>query len=159
MKKFVSELFEEVNVAQTQEERLKILRSYPYQDVLKMILRMALDPEVKFLPVVLKPYKPDKNPRGLNESNVVHQRRILNYFLESHTPRLDDARLATVLNTAMSALTREEGAVFYGIVSKNLSQWSIDWDLVQVYLGVKPPKRGRGRPKGSKNIKPQLAAA
>jgi hypothetical protein len=128
MRKIFADILKEVSEASTQEEKVKILRTND-TTMLRQLLSMALDPEIKF-DVKILPYRENLETDGYASNSLYVEVRRLYIFLDSY--ELKPERKTALLGQILEAIDRADAVALIDVVNKDLSKYGITKELVNV---------------------------
>jgi hypothetical protein len=118
----VYEILEEFEKQKTTEEKKNVLRKYDSY-ALRMTLRAAMHPRIKFVMEEIPPYKQSYAPPGLGYGTL-HQVFDKIYLFEEGNPKvpagLTMERRKQILVQLMENLESREAKVFESVLMKNL---------------------------------------
>lgn len=134
MIKSLYEIFDEVAAAQTDEDRIRILRANGRQTV-KNVLQGAFHPAIKFVIKQRVPYNPAKEtPAGMGYTSIdVEQKRIY-IFVEGSTkvdPGLKLPRKINILIQILESMEPREAEIFMNMILKDLKVPGLTYDVVK----------------------------
>jgi hypothetical protein len=88
MRYLVSEILEQLTELKVEADRVALLKKYSDNVLLKEVLKLNFDPEVKFdLPAGEPPYKVNPQPAGLVDSNLYAEGRRMYLLIKGHPRR------------------------------------------------------------------------
>lgn len=131
--KNVYEVLEEVENANTKDERLNILRGNATW-ALRSTLKGVFDPNVQFVFEEIPAYTPSLDPAGLSPTSL-HQELTRAYLFERDNPRVSNnltyQRKVEILTQMLEALEAKEAKVLEGILTKKLKVKGLNYALVK----------------------------
>ncbi len=173
MPKFLGEVFADSNKCNTREEAVAFLRTNKSPSLL-MLFEAAFHPNVKWaIPDGPPPFKPDPSPYGNNPSTLFREAHRLYLFLECKKKIVHPVKREGAFISLLESLNKEEAFIMLAIKEHNLEKkyrWMTYQNVREAFPGLLPaevkpsplvesaigseepsPKRGRGRPRGTKN--------
>lgn len=132
MRQMISEILEQVSQAQTENEKVNILRKN-YSPALEDVLRWAYDPNIVFFTDTIPPYTPDQSPEGLSLTTLYSEHKRFYMFLKES--RIDSNRKTILLIQMLEGLGDTESKILEQIITKNIKSVSKDL-LEKSYPGI-----------------------
>lgn len=159
MRTSIPQIFEEVEKASTREQKIKILKAYDHM-VLRGILRLAFDPNVKMLlPEGEPPFKKDKEVSdGYSETNLFVEYRRFYIWLDP-TKNISKVRREQLFIQLLEGLHWKEAEVICLAKDKNLTKRykTLKEDIVrEAFPQILPPKVEKK--KEEKEVTPKSSA-
>jgi len=163
MRLLLPEIFDQVQKAETQQERKNILLKHN-SPVLVEILKMNFHPDIKFkLPEGEPPFKRDGVPMGLADSNLYKEMRRM-YVWINPPENLHKIKRETLFIQLLESINEKEAVLLCAVKDKDLTRIypNVTYELANdTFPGVLPPKtvvvekqqeaeeapKKRGRPK------------
>jgi len=165
MRLLLPEIFEKVETAKSEEERIKILLTND-SPVLQTVLGICFNPDTKMrLPEGKPPFKVDKDtPMGYSPTNLYKEAR--KFYIWLNPSNLSKVKLESLFIEMLESVHWKEADILCAMKDKQLSTLykTMTEDLVrktypnllpkiekkpeeQIVETIQPVKRGRGRPK------------
>ena len=163
MRLLLPEIFDQVQKAETQQERKNILLKHN-SPVLVESLKMNFHPDIKFkLPEGEPPFKRDGVPMGLADSNLYKEMRRM-YVWINPPENLHKIKRETLFIQLLESINEKEAVLLCAVKDKDLTRIypNVTYELANdTFPGVLPPKtvvvekqqeaeeapKKRGRPK------------
>lgn len=123
MKKMISEILEEVSQAQTENEKINILRKN-YSPALEDILNWSYRPDVSFFTDKIPPYTPDQSPDGLALTSLYNEHKRFYMFLKES--KINNERKNILLIQMLEALSDKEAKILEEVITKKIKLISKD---------------------------------
>ena len=118
MRLMISEIFQQVSQAQTENEKINILRKN-YSPALEDVLHWAYDPNIVFFTRTTPPYTPDQSPEGLSLTSLYSEHKRFYMFLKNS--RIDSSRKNVLLIQMLESLGDKEAKILEQVINKNIS--------------------------------------
>lgn len=163
MRLLLPEIFEQVEKAETVQDRKNILLKHN-SPVLVEILKMNFHPDIKFkLPEGEPPFKRDGVPMGLADSNLYKEMRRM-YVWINPPENLHKIKRETLFIQLLESINEKEAVLLCAVKDKDLTRIypNVTYELTNdTFPGILPPKtvvvekqqgaeeapKKRGRPK------------
>ncbi len=113
----ISEILEQVSQAQTENEKINILRRN-YSPALEDVLHWAYDSNIVFYTKTIPQYTPDQSPEGLSLTSLYNEHKRFYMFLKDS--RIDSSRKNVLLIQMLESLGSKESKILEQIISKNI---------------------------------------
>jgi hypothetical protein len=126
MRSLISEVLEEVSQANTEEQKISILRKN-YSPALEDVFQWAYNPNIQLFTNKIPPYTPDQSPDGLSLTTLYSEHKRFYMFLKES--RITEERKTILLIQMLEALGVNEAKVLEYIVTKNIP--SVSKELVE----------------------------
>ena len=126
MRSLISEVLEEVSQANTEEQKISILRKN-YSPALEDVFQWAYNPNIQLFTNKIPPFTPDLSPDGLSLTSLNSEHKRFNMFLKES--RITEERKTILLIQMLEALGVNEAKVLEYIVTKNIP--SVSKELVE----------------------------
>jgi hypothetical protein len=133
MQRAVYEIFEEFNKAKTEIERKTVLLKHADNMGLKLALKLAFHPQMKFM-IKVPEYKPMITPDSMGYTNLGYVLKKCYLFLEGHPHRpqnLSEEKMKNLMIQLMEGLEPKEAKIFESVVNKKLGVKYLTENLVQ----------------------------
>lgn len=145
MRYFVSEVFDQIEAAQTVEEREKIMvREKTNQDFIGTLINV-FDPDIEFLIKEIPPYKPLKGSVDYGAMNYNEALRKSYLFIKGDnraSPNLTLEKRKVLLIQMLEALSEQEAAVYANMILKKTGSKKLNEKLVRkVFPYLLPEKK------------------
>lgn len=122
MIKLVSEIFDEVEKASSDDGRINILR-YNNSSTLRKVLNCTYNPNITFTVKQWPNFKPSGDPEGLSYATLHNEMSRMYLFIENHPrrpPTLTEKRSNEILIQMLESMTTKEAIVMLNMMMKNL---------------------------------------
>lgn len=122
MKKLISEVFDDLEKASSENDRINILRSNN-TPALRKVLNCAYNPEIKFTVSRWPNFKPSNDPEGLSYASLYSEMDRIYLFIEGHSRRpttLTEKRSTEILIQMLENMTNKEAITMLNMMMKNL---------------------------------------
>lgn len=129
MRKLFSEILKDVLDAPTQEDKVMVLQTNS-NSVIRQLLMAALDPTIVF-DVVIPSYRESTEPDGYASNSLYVEARRLYIFMNTYD-HISAARKSALLGQILEAIDSSDALVLIQVIKKDLSQWGITKELVNV---------------------------
>ena len=133
MRKFIYEIFSEVEKANTDEERVAVLQKNRCYE-LECVLRGAFSPSVQYLIEKVPYYKPADIPVGMAHNTIASELNRV-YLFEKYNPRrpktLTKERMNVLLIQMLEGMEAKEATAFINMLMKNLKVKGLDEKIVR----------------------------
>jgi hypothetical protein len=141
MPKNLYEIFEEFEKAETNEERVDVLRRNNNYALFN-VLQLTFHPASEFMVDKIPYYKPENVPPGMGHSTI-HQELDRVYLMIKNHPRcpptLTEKRREELLVQMLEALEAKEAVVYMNMFLKNLKVKGLDAKIVrEAFPGIIP---------------------
>ncbi len=133
MQKNIHEILEEVGVAKTKEEKIKILQKNNSL-LLSTILFYTFDKKTQFFTTEFPlGYKENDSPIGMGMANLHQEFKKLSYFIlhHAHAKGLTDSKKINMLAAFLESLEAKEARVIIRMFRKNLDINGLNEALVR----------------------------
>lgn len=127
--KLIPEIFELLLMAETDEEKAQILRSYD-TNMLREFLRLAFDPSVKF-DVEIPEYQFDDSPTGLSLNSLYQEMRRM-YLFQEQTKHITPAKKKDILAQILESIHASEAMLLEALIRKDLSDYEVTEEVVRL---------------------------
>lgn len=126
----VSTILRETSEIKNRKQRIAFLKSHHPNELMKLLLRCAFDPNIKFaLPEGKPPYKPCEILD--NESMLYNEQRRLYLFLEGGNPNLAQLRRETLFVQLLESIDRADAELLLAVKDKTMPYKGITEKLVR----------------------------
>jgi hypothetical protein len=138
------EIFDEVRKTDSWSEKVQILRTNNYGNLLSTVLQGALHPALRstFSKDDFPEYTPDKIPAGMGYSTILTEIDRIYLFVvgsKNVSPDLTIQRRKELLIQMLEAMEEKEAEVFKAMILKDLSSFGITYKLaVEAFPGLLP---------------------
>lgn len=122
MNKLVSEVFDELEKATSENDKINILR-FNNSIALRKVLACAYNPNIKFTVDQWPNFKPSDDPAGLSYGSLHTEMDRVYLFIVGHPrrpPTLTEKRSNQILMQILENMTAKEAYIMLNMMSKNL---------------------------------------
>lgn len=117
MKPLISEVFEQVSQANTEEQKISVLRKH-YSPALEDVIQWAYNPNVTLFTNDIPPYTPDQSPDGLAVTSLYSEHKRFYMFLNES--RINSDRKTILLIQMLEALSSNEAKILESVIKRNI---------------------------------------
>jgi hypothetical protein len=138
------EIFDEVRKTDSWSEKVQILRTNNYGNLLSTVLQGAFHPAIRytFSKDDFPEYTPDKIPAGMGYTTILTEIDRIYLFVvgsKNVSPDLTIQRRKEILIQMLEAMEEKEAEVFKAMILKDLSSFGITYKLaVEAFPGLLP---------------------
>jgi hypothetical protein len=137
--KLMSEIFEEIEKAETKQEKMELIRKY-WHPSMKLFLEYAFNPHIVFDTNVPDKWRPAVEPAGLNVTYLSTEVTKLYRFIKNHPERpreLTPEKQTRLLAIVLESLHPSESELLIKLMKKNLGVKGLTPKLIKESFGVK----------------------
>lgn len=117
MRSLISEVFQEVSQASTEEQKVSLLRKH-YSPAMEDVIQWAYNSNITLFTTEIPPYTPDQSPDGLALTSLYSEHKRFYMFLND--TRINSDRKTILLIQMLEALSLNEAKILEGIIKRNI---------------------------------------
>lgn len=121
MRPLISEIFQQISQADTEEQKISLLRKN-YSPAMEDVLQWAYNPNIKLFTKEIPPYTPDQSPDGLAVTSLYSEHKRFYMFLND--TKINTDRKIILLIQMLEAVSSNEAKVLENIIKKNIPDLS-----------------------------------